>query len=67
MREVATRLEYDASNLTTLVERLRDRCLLDRSDGPDDRRRKTLRLTSAEPAMREAFWISLTSDSGPWP
>ena len=65
MSEVATRLDYDASNLTTLVERLRGRGLLERTEDPNDRRRKTLRLTPAGLKLRDAFWTSLTSGSGP--
>jgi DNA-binding MarR family transcriptional regulator len=65
MSEVATRLDYDASNLTTLVERLRGRGLLERTEDPNDRRRKTLRLTPAGLKLRDAFWNSLTSGSGP--
>ena len=51
MSEVATRLDYDASNLTTLVERLRGRGFLERTEDPGDRRRKTLRLTPAGEAQ----------------
>jgi len=65
MREVAARLDYDASNLTTLVERLRDRGLLHRLDDPIDRRRKTLRLTPTGLALRDRFWSGLTTDAGP--
>jgi len=65
MSEVATRLDYDASNLTTLVERLRGRGLLERTEDANDRRRKKLRLTPAGLKLRDAFWNSLTSGSGP--
>jgi DNA-binding MarR family transcriptional regulator len=65
MNEVATRLDYDASNLTSLVERLRSRGLLERTDDVNDRRRKTLRLTPAGLKLRDGFWNSLTSGSGP--
>ncbi len=65
MPEVAARLDCDASNLTTLVERLLDRGLLDRGDDPADRRRKTLRLTDAGRELRDEFWSSLTTDAGP--
>lgn len=65
MSEVATRLDYDASNLTTLVERLRGRGLLERTEDSNDRRRKTLRLTPAGLTLRDAFWRSLTSSSAP--
>jgi len=65
MSQVATRLDYDASNLTTLVERLRGRGLLERTEDVNDRRRKTLRLTPAGLKLRDGFWISLTSGSGP--
>ncbi len=65
MSEVAIRLDYDASNLTTLVERLRGRGLLERTEDSNDRRRKTLRLTPAGLKLRDAFWSSLTSGSAP--
>jgi DNA-binding MarR family transcriptional regulator len=65
MSEVATRLGYDASNLTTLVERLRGRGLLERTEDTNDRRRKTLRLTPTGLKLRDAFWNSLTSGSAP--
>ena len=65
MSEVATRLDYDASNLTTLVERLRGRGFLERTDDVNDRRRKTLRLTPAGLELRDAFWSSLTGSSAP--
>lgn len=65
MSEVATRLDYDASNLTTLVERLRGRGLLERTEDPGDRRRKTLRLTPAGLKLRDAFWTSMTNSPGP--
>lgn len=66
MSEVATRLlDYDASKLTTLVERLRSRSLLARTDDPHDRRRKTLRLTPAGLTLRDGFWSTLTNGSAP--
>jgi DNA-binding MarR family transcriptional regulator len=65
MSEVATRLDYDASNLTTLVERLRGRGFLKRTEDPSDRRRKTLRLTPAGLKLRDAFWTSLTNSPSP--
>jgi DNA-binding MarR family transcriptional regulator len=65
MSAVASRLDYDASNLTTLVERLRDRGLLERTEDSTDRRRKTLRLTPTGLALRDAFWSSLTLGSAP--
>jgi len=65
MSEVATRLDYDASNLTTLVERLRGHGLLERTENVDDRRRKTLRLTADGLKLRNQFWSSLTTGSAP--
>jgi len=65
MSEVATRLDYDASNLTTLVERLQSRGLLERTEDTNDRRRKRLRLTPAGLKLRDAFWSSLTSGAAP--
>lgn len=65
MSVVAIRLGYDASNLTTLVERLRGLGLLERTDDATDRRRKRLRLTPGGLALRDAFWNSLASGSTP--
>src|ERR1700753_1468371 len=65
MSEIATRLDYDASNLTTLAERLRGRGFLERAEDPGDRRRKTLRLTPAALKLRDAFWTSLTNSPSP--
>lgn len=65
MRELAARLDYDASNLTTLAERLRTRGLVGRDSDTADRRVKTLALTEAGRQAREKFWAGLTTDPGP--
>ncbi|HZC42358.1 MAG TPA: MarR family transcriptional regulator [Streptosporangiaceae bacterium] len=65
MRRLAERLDYDASNLTGVVDRLQRRGAIERSQGPADRRVKTLRLTPAGERLREQFWRGLTEDPGP--
>src|SRR5882724_1405000 len=65
MRELAARLDYDASNLTTLIDRLRTRGLVERENHATDRRVKTLSLTPAGRALRDEFWTDLVADPGP--
>jgi MarR family transcriptional regulator, organic hydroperoxide resistance regulator len=65
MRDLATRLDYDASNLTTLVDRLEARGSIQRRSHPTDRRIKTLALTPAGEQLRATFWRQLTEDPGP--
>ena len=47
MREMASRLRCDASNMTGLADRLEERGLLERRADPHDRRVKLLALTPA--------------------
>jgi DNA-binding MarR family transcriptional regulator len=65
MRELATRLDYDASNLTTLTERLRARGMVRHDSDPADRRVKALALTEAGRQARDEFWAGLIADPGP--
>jgi len=65
MRRLARQLDYDASNLTTLVDRLAVRGALERQPGPADRRVKELVLTAEGQRLREHFWHNLVTDAGP--
>lgn len=65
MRRLAHQLDYDASNLTTLVDRLARRGAVERRSNPDDRRVKALVLTAEGERLRHEFWHNLVSDSGP--
>jgi DNA-binding MarR family transcriptional regulator len=65
MRSLATRLDYDASNLSTLVDRLERRGAVERRANPDDRRVKALALTAEGERLRADFWHGLVEDPGP--
>jgi DNA-binding MarR family transcriptional regulator len=65
MRKLANQLGYDASNLTTLVDRLAGRGALERQAEPADRRVKALVLTPEGERLRDQFWRNLLSDPGP--
>src|SRR5690349_9638957 len=65
MRKPAQQLDYDASNLTTLVDRLAARGVLERQADPDDRRVKTVVLTAGGQRLRGQFWRNLVNDVGP--
>jgi DNA-binding MarR family transcriptional regulator len=65
MRRLAQQLDYDASNLTTLVDRLAARGALERQADPADRRVKALLLTSEGERLRDQFWHNLVTDAGP--
>ena len=65
MRGLADRLDYDASNLTTLVDRLQKRGAVERRSAPDDRRVKALALTAEGERLRAGFWRELVEDPGP--
>jgi DNA-binding MarR family transcriptional regulator len=65
MRKLAAQLDYDASNLTTLVDRLAARGALERQADPNDRRVKALVLTPEGERLREQFWHNLVTDAGP--
>lgn len=65
MRKLARQLDYDASNLTTLVDRLAQRGALERQADPADRRVKALVLTGEGERLRGQFWRNLIADAGP--
>jgi DNA-binding MarR family transcriptional regulator len=65
MRRLAQQLDYDASNLTTLVDRLAGRGALERQADPADRRVKALVLTAEGERLRDQFWHNLLADAGP--
>lgn len=65
MRYLAERLDYDASNLTTLVDRLQRRGAVERRPDPVDRRVKALVLTPEGEMLRQTFWHDLIEDPGP--
>ncbi len=65
MRKLARQLGYDASNLTTLVDRLAARGALERQADSADRRVKALVLTAEGERLRDQFWRNLVTDPGP--
>ena len=65
MRSLAARLDYDASNLSVLVDRLERRGAVERRSDPGDRRVKVLVLTPEGERLRADFWGALTGDPGP--
>jgi DNA-binding MarR family transcriptional regulator len=65
MRGLAARLDYDASNLSTLVDRMERRGLVERRPAPGDRRVKALALTAEGERLRARFWRDLADDHGP--
>ena len=65
MRSLAARLDYDASNLSVLIDRLERRGAVERRPDPGDRRVKELVLTPEGERLRAAFWRSLVEDQGP--
>lgn len=65
MRSLAARLDYDASNLSVLADRLERRGAVERRPDSGDRRVKALVLTPEGERLRTAFWRALTEDPGP--
>jgi DNA-binding MarR family transcriptional regulator len=65
MRTLAGHLQYDASNLTGVVDRLEEMGAVRRQAQPNDRRAKRVVLTAEGQRLRQAFWGRLTSKSGP--
>jgi DNA-binding MarR family transcriptional regulator len=65
MRNLAGQLQYDASNLTGVVDRLEALGLVRRQSHPSDRRAKGVMLTDEGMQVRQAFWQQLTNNSGP--
>ena len=65
MRTLAGQLQYDASNLTGVVDRLEEMGAVRRRPQPNDRRAKGVVLTAEGQRLRQAFWDRLTNKSGP--
>jgi DNA-binding MarR family transcriptional regulator len=65
MRALASRLQYDPSNLTGVIDRLEALGAVRRQPDPTDRRAKGLVLTPTGAQMRDPFWQQLISDAGP--
>jgi DNA-binding MarR family transcriptional regulator len=65
MRHLAAALDYDTSNLSTLVDRLERHGTVERRPDPGDRRVKALSLTPAGERLRADFWHDLVEDPGP--
>jgi DNA-binding MarR family transcriptional regulator len=65
MRTLAGQLQYDASNLTGVVDRLEEVGAVRRQPHPSDRRAKGVMLTDEGQRIRRAFWERLTNNTGP--
>lgn len=65
MRTLASQLQYDASNLTGVVDHLEAMGAVRRQPHPQDRRVKRVELTDEGRRVRAAFWEKLTNRSGP--
>jgi DNA-binding MarR family transcriptional regulator len=65
MRRLAAALGADASNLTSLVDRLERRGVVRRRPDPRDRRVKALALTKEGERLRASFWRGVMEDPGP--
>jgi DNA-binding MarR family transcriptional regulator len=61
MRGLADRLSYDASNLTSIVDRLERDGLVKRRARDSDRRVTELRLTAAGRRVRDELWTILNT------
>lgn len=64
MGMLAAQLDYDASNLTGLVDRLEARGVLERRPDPDDRRVRNLVITEKGRRLQEAFHRRLLDHEG---
>lgn len=64
MRALASRLRYDASNLTGLVDKLETRGAVERRPDPSDRRIKAIAMTEEGACLRENFRRRLESEAG---
>lgn len=64
-RALAGRLQYDPSNLTSVIDRLEELGLVRRRPDARDRRVKGIVLTGKGLQLRAAFWEQLTGDAGP--
>ena len=65
MRALAGRVQYDPSNLTSVIDRLEELGAVERRPDPRDRRVKGIVLTGAGLRLRTAFWQRLVSEVGP--
>jgi DNA-binding MarR family transcriptional regulator len=65
MRALAGELQYDPSNLTTVIDRLEELGVVERRPHPRDRRVKNIVLTDKGNELRAAFSRRLTGDAGP--
>lgn len=65
MRSLAAPLDHDASNFSTLVDRLERRGAVERRADPADRRVRALALTPEGERLRAQFWTGLVEDPGP--
>jgi|SRR5450759_423680 DNA-binding MarR family transcriptional regulator len=65
MRSIAGVLQYDASNLTGVVDRLEELGVVRRQPHPSDRRAKGVLLTAEGQQVRRGFWERLTGNTGP--
>jgi len=65
MGRLAAALDSDASNLTSLVDRLERRGVVERRPDLDDRRVKALALTKEGERLRALFWRDVIEDPGP--
>src|SRR5713226_8408561 len=65
MRMLAGQLQYDASNLTGVIDRLEAMEAVRRQSHPSDRRAKGVILTAEGERIRQEFWERLTSNTGP--
>jgi DNA-binding MarR family transcriptional regulator len=66
MRALADRLQYDPSNLTTVIDRLEAIGAVQRRPDPRDRRVKGIVLTARGVELRTAFWERLVNEVGPF-
>lgn len=64
MASLAKRLHCDASNITSLVDRLESRSLIDRLDVPGDRRAKQLSITATGKEFIEDIILKLHTNTG---
>lgn len=62
MRALADRLRYDASNLTTLVDRLERDGLVERRPHPTDRRVTEVAITAEGVRIRDQAWQTINAD-----
>jgi DNA-binding MarR family transcriptional regulator len=65
MRALADRIQYDPSNLTSVIDRLEQLGAVERRPDPTDRRVKGLVLTGKGLLLRTEFWQRLVSEAGP--